>query len=266
VPAASSAAVLGQFANAFVCRRESLWVGAVGWRGNPLLAGAVLVELCLLVEFVAVPPVADLLGQALPALLGWAVAAGAVPAVWLADTVHKRVRVRRSWPAPGWSASGADESPPLLTAPTDSARRSGGLSGCRIPEAADQDPCRRRRWRNLVTPRPGATAPKSTAPSATVASTPPRITSSILRPSTSTGSPSAPLVESWRSVPAAALAPGHIGGVWTGQKVIVHGPVSFSDGRWRSVGAAYEPAAGRWRSIPPAPYPVEPVDGGYRAV
>jgi magnesium-transporting ATPase (P-type) len=92
--AAFSAVVLGQLANAYACRSETRWVGRVGVRGNPLLAGAVAVELLLLGVFL-MPPLAGVLGGSPPPPLGWALAALAVPAVVLADAVHKGVRARR---------------------------------------------------------------------------------------------------------------------------------------------------------------------------
>src|SRR5215207_3311354 len=91
---AFAAVVLGQLATAFACRSESRRVGRTGWRGNPLLAGAVLAELGLLAVFLGVPPVAGLLDQAVPTAAGWAVAACVVPAVWLADTVYKGLHAR----------------------------------------------------------------------------------------------------------------------------------------------------------------------------
>ncbi|WP_218591881.1 cation-translocating P-type ATPase, partial [Pseudonocardia oceani] len=92
---AFTAVVLGQLANAFACRSEHRPVGGWSWRGNPLLLAAVTVELVLLGLFLAVPPVAGLLGHAPPGPLGWALAALAVPAVLLADLAHKRLTRRR---------------------------------------------------------------------------------------------------------------------------------------------------------------------------
>ncbi|HEU4491164.1 MAG TPA: cation-transporting P-type ATPase [Jiangellales bacterium] len=92
--AAFSAVVLGQLANAYACRSETRWVGRVGVRGNPLLAGAVAVELVLLGAFL-MPPLAGVLGGSPPPPLGWVLAALAVPAVVLADAAHKGVRARR---------------------------------------------------------------------------------------------------------------------------------------------------------------------------
>ena len=60
-----------------------------------ILLAAVAVELALLVAFLAVPPVAGLLGGSLPGPLGWAVALSAVPAVILADAGAKRLARHR---------------------------------------------------------------------------------------------------------------------------------------------------------------------------
>jgi magnesium-transporting ATPase (P-type) len=88
--------VLGQLANAFACRSEHRPVGWWSWRGNRLLLVAVAIELALLAAFLGVPPLAALLGQAVPELVGWALAALAAPAVLLADAAHKRFG-RRPW-------------------------------------------------------------------------------------------------------------------------------------------------------------------------
>jgi magnesium-transporting ATPase (P-type) len=91
---AFTAVVLGQLANAFACRSESRWVGALSWRANPLLLWAVASELVILAVFLFVPPLAELLGGQPPNLTGWLLAMCAVPAVLLADTAHKAVRAR----------------------------------------------------------------------------------------------------------------------------------------------------------------------------
>ncbi|MHA6794278.1 cation-translocating P-type ATPase [Pseudonocardia bannensis] len=88
---AFTAVVLGQLANAFACRSEHRPVGRWSWRGNPLLLGAVAVELVLLAGFLGLPPIPQLLGGSVPTPLGWALAALAVPAVLLADAAHKRL-------------------------------------------------------------------------------------------------------------------------------------------------------------------------------
>ncbi|WP_280217167.1 cation-translocating P-type ATPase [Nocardia neocaledoniensis] len=94
------AIVLGQLSNAFACRSETRWVGAVGWRGNPLLLATVAIEIGLLVVFLWVPPLPTLLGGAPPGPLGWVLAAGAIPALLAADTAHKALRYRRHLTSP----------------------------------------------------------------------------------------------------------------------------------------------------------------------
>ena len=91
---AFAAVVLGQLANAFACRSESRWAGAVPLRGNPLLLAAVGVELVLLGVMLFWPWLSALLGGAPPGPLGWALAAAAVPAVLAADAAHKWWRRR----------------------------------------------------------------------------------------------------------------------------------------------------------------------------
>jgi magnesium-transporting ATPase (P-type) len=86
---AFAAIVLGQLANAFACRSSRRPVWRLSARGNPLLLAAVAVELMMLLAFVAVPPVAELLGGAMPGPLGWLLAAAAVPLVIGADAVAK---------------------------------------------------------------------------------------------------------------------------------------------------------------------------------
>jgi calcium-translocating P-type ATPase len=100
--------VLGQMATAFACRSQARWVGRLDWRGNPLLLGAVAVEVAVLFLFIGVPPVARLLGGGLPSLLGWLMAAMVIPAVFFADAAHKALRARRRG-AP--SGPPADRSP-----------------------------------------------------------------------------------------------------------------------------------------------------------
>jgi calcium-translocating P-type ATPase len=89
------AVAIGQTANAFACRSTTRWAGALDWRGNPLLTGAVLIELSVTAVFLFVPPVATVLGQAPPPAAGWAVALLAAPAVLIVDLVDKRLRHRR---------------------------------------------------------------------------------------------------------------------------------------------------------------------------
>jgi magnesium-transporting ATPase (P-type) len=91
---AFAAIVLGQLANAFACRSESRPAWRVDPRRNPLLLGAIVVELMMLLAFLGVPPLADALGGSLPTPLGWALASTAIPVVLLADAAAKRRRGR----------------------------------------------------------------------------------------------------------------------------------------------------------------------------
>ncbi|MDA8319192.1 MAG: HAD-IC family P-type ATPase, partial [Actinomycetota bacterium] len=88
--------VLGQLATAFACRSGSRWVGRLHWRGNPLLLGAVVIELALLAVFLWVPPLARLLGGGPPTALGWLLAVAVIPVVFAADAAYKAARSRRS--------------------------------------------------------------------------------------------------------------------------------------------------------------------------
>jgi calcium-translocating P-type ATPase len=89
--AAFASVVLGQLANAFACRSQRRWALGQPLTTNPLLLGAVSVELAVLFLFLALPPLPHLLGGAWPSLLGWALAAMAVPFVLAADALHKAV-------------------------------------------------------------------------------------------------------------------------------------------------------------------------------
>ena len=93
--AAFTAIVLGQAANAFACRSVERPAWATHLRTNPLLIAAILAELSLLLVLLYVPPVAHLLGHAGPSIAGFAVAVTTIPAVLLADALHKLLRSRR---------------------------------------------------------------------------------------------------------------------------------------------------------------------------
>jgi magnesium-transporting ATPase (P-type) len=95
---AFTAVVLGQMATAFACRSQSRWVGRLDWRGNPLLIWAVAIELIVLFIFLAVPPIASLLGGRMPPLNAWLVAAMVIPAVFLADAAQKAIHHHRTAP------------------------------------------------------------------------------------------------------------------------------------------------------------------------
>jgi magnesium-transporting ATPase (P-type) len=68
---AFTAVVLGQLANAYACRGETLWVGGLIRRRNPLLHLAVLTELLMLFAFLGIPLLSETLGGAMPSALGW---------------------------------------------------------------------------------------------------------------------------------------------------------------------------------------------------
>jgi len=94
--AAFAAVVLGQSANAFACRSSSRPPWRLGWRSNPMLVGAVVVELLILVGMLAIPAIADVLGHRPPSVLGLVIAGCAVPAVLAADALAKLVATRRA--------------------------------------------------------------------------------------------------------------------------------------------------------------------------
>ena len=103
--AAFASVVIGQVANSFACRSATRPPWQLGWRTNRLLLWAVAVELVALAGFLLIPPVADLLDHAPPALPAFAVALTAAPAVLLVDWLHKRHRRRHS-PASSLRRSG----------------------------------------------------------------------------------------------------------------------------------------------------------------
>jgi hypothetical protein len=73
----------------------------------------------------------------------------------------------------------------------------------------------------------------------------------------------------WQRLPAAPIPGGSYAGVWTGTELLLHAPLSsFQGERYvsRSVGAAYNPTTRTWRNLPPAPGPVQNMEGGYHAV
>ncbi|MBZ5526744.1 MAG: cation-transporting P-type ATPase [Acidobacteriia bacterium] len=92
--AAFTAVVLGQMANAFVCRSATLWPGTLGWFSNRWLVLAVGCELAMLTGFLYIAPLARLLGQAPPNAAGYLAALLAIPAVLAADAAHKHWRRR----------------------------------------------------------------------------------------------------------------------------------------------------------------------------
>ncbi|HEY6708153.1 MAG TPA: kelch repeat-containing protein [Actinomycetota bacterium] len=75
---------------------------------------------------------------------------------------------------------------------------------------------------------------------------------------------------SWQWLPAAPIPAGATyAGVWTGSELLVHGAYfRFEDEKsvGRSVGAAYRPTTRTWRVLPPAPGPLQNMEGGYHAI
>jgi calcium-translocating P-type ATPase len=100
--AAFAAVVLGQLANAYACRSATRPPWRLGWFSNRLLLWAVMAELAALGVFLGVAPVAALLGHAPPTPAGWAVALLAVPAVFTADYLHKKLKGLRSIHRSSW--------------------------------------------------------------------------------------------------------------------------------------------------------------------
>ncbi len=92
---AFAAVVIGQLTNAFACRSQTHWIGAVLRRRNPLLPLAVASELVVLMVFLGVPALESLLGGSFPSLTGWVLAACAAPAVLAADSLQKAWRRSR---------------------------------------------------------------------------------------------------------------------------------------------------------------------------
>jgi len=90
----------GQLANALACRSQTLPVWARWLRGNRLLVWALLVDAVVCTAFVAVPPLATVLGGEVPALLGLGGALLTAAGVVLADAVAKWLLRRRGTFAP----------------------------------------------------------------------------------------------------------------------------------------------------------------------
>lgn len=87
--AAFTAVVLGQVANAFACRSTVRPAWKISLRSNPLLLAAIAAELGMLAGFLYLPSIADVLDQAGPSWIGFAVAFLAIPVVIVADTIQK---------------------------------------------------------------------------------------------------------------------------------------------------------------------------------
>ena len=90
-----AAIALGQMANAFACRSDTVPVWRLAIRDNLFIVVAVAAELLLLAVFLGVTPLAQLLGGSPPPTVGWICAFGAASMVIVADAAHKYVRRRR---------------------------------------------------------------------------------------------------------------------------------------------------------------------------
>ena len=66
----------------------------LGWFTNRFLLAAVVVEVCLAGLFIAVPALANFVGQRLPPAATWPVILLSAPAVLVADAMWKRRAVR----------------------------------------------------------------------------------------------------------------------------------------------------------------------------
>ncbi len=96
--AAFATVIFCQVGVAFACRSATVWPGRLGWFTNPLLLYGVAVAVVLLACFEFIPPLANVLGQAPPPLVGWLVALAGVPVMLGIDLLHKRLRFRRRRP------------------------------------------------------------------------------------------------------------------------------------------------------------------------
>jgi hypothetical protein len=90
-------------------------------------------ELVILAAFLFVPPLAELLGGRPPSMVGWLLAAAAVPAVLLADTTYKAVRARRR-SLQGTIQGGAGQSVPPIKSPLPQSDPHRVLHECSVTE------------------------------------------------------------------------------------------------------------------------------------
>jgi magnesium-transporting ATPase (P-type) len=96
--AAFTAIVFGQAANAFACRSAVRPAWSIDPRTNPALIVGVAVELCMLALLLYMHPVAHMLGHSAPSIIGFSVAALAIPVVLSADAAYKCFRRRHMGP------------------------------------------------------------------------------------------------------------------------------------------------------------------------
>jgi magnesium-transporting ATPase (P-type) len=90
-----AAIALGQMANAFACRSDTVPIWRLAIRDNLFIVVAVAAELLLLAVFLGVPPLARLLGGSSPPTVGWICAFGAASMVIVTDAAYKYLRRRR---------------------------------------------------------------------------------------------------------------------------------------------------------------------------
>ena len=87
--------VATQTVNAFACRSTRRPPWALGWCTNRLLCVAVAIEFAAALAMLLWEPIADVLGQANPGIVGWGLAGAAAVLLLLADAGWKSVRSRR---------------------------------------------------------------------------------------------------------------------------------------------------------------------------
>jgi magnesium-transporting ATPase (P-type) len=87
--------VATQSANAFACRSTRRPPWRLGWCTNRLLCVAVAVESAAALVMLLWKPIADVLGQASPGVVGWGLAVAAAGILLLADAAWKSVRSAR---------------------------------------------------------------------------------------------------------------------------------------------------------------------------
>jgi hypothetical protein len=80
--------------NVFACRSAGVWPGTLGWRSNRFLVLTVSCGAVMLLGFTYIPQLARILGQAPPKTAGYLMALLAIPAVFSADSAHKRWKGR----------------------------------------------------------------------------------------------------------------------------------------------------------------------------
>jgi calcium-translocating P-type ATPase len=92
--AAFATVIFCQIGVAFACRSATRWPGHLGWFTNRLLLVGIAVALTLLACFEFIRPIASVLGQAPPPIVGWMVAISGIPTMLGVDLLHKKIRAR----------------------------------------------------------------------------------------------------------------------------------------------------------------------------